>query len=305
MMYVNATSVATGLSGGPLSFLPYRPAGTPRPWDYVADPSLAVTIPDYISSGYGTVAGMLKVRADGLVRKTGIKEPQDAPVIAVATGTGPNWVTYRYIYRDSTTQAVSNPSPESAPQIVPQTSDFGNQNAATGSTVNPNVIYNSSQYEGNSNQIRTAGGVASGTLTDYIVIRNFTFSGGAVPSGVNIDGVQIAMNWQGQYAGTGVVANAALFYQGTILGEVKSPGITNQQTATHGTPGRRIRSVGRGSDSGHRKRLNIRIRIPDTCAGVGGFRPLLHQLVHDHGVLHDSLIDRDVHGLARPPGGHD
>lgn len=232
VMYVNATSVATGLSGGPLSFLPYRPAGTPRPWDYVADPSLAVTIPDYISSGYGTVAGMLKVRADGLTRKTGIKEPQDAPVIAVSTGTGPNWVTYRYIYRDSTTQAVSNPSPESAPQIVPQTGDSGNQNAATGSTVNPNVIYNSSQYQGNSNQIRTAGGVAPGTLTDYVVIRNFTFSGGAIPSGVNIDGVQIAMNWQGQYAGTGVAANAALFYQGTILGEVKSPGITNQQTAT-------------------------------------------------------------------------
>lgn len=234
VMYVNASSVATGLSGGPLSFLPYRPAGTPRPWDYVADPSLAVTIPDYIASGYGTVAGMLKVRADGLVRKTGIKEPQSAPVIAVATGTGPNWVTYRYIYRDSTTQAVSNPSPESAPQIVPQSSVSDSQSAATGSTINPNVTLNAAQYQGNSNQIRTSGSVSPGTLTDYIVIRNF---GLAIPAGVNVDGVQIAVNWQGQQNGTGIIANAALFYQGSILGQTKSPGIQNQQTATTATQG--------------------------------------------------------------------
>ena len=229
VMYVNNTSVATGLSGNPLSFLPYRPAGTPRPWDYIGDPSLAVTIPSYISSGYGTVAGMLKVRADGLVRKTGIKEPQSAPVIAVTSGTGPQWVTYRYIYRDSTTQAVSNPSPESAPLIVPQTSVGGTQAAATGGVINPNVVYNASQYQGNGTQIRTDGGVASSTLTDYVDILNFGLS---IPSGVTIDGVQIAVNWQGQFADTGVIANAALFYQGTILGETKSPGIQNQQTAT-------------------------------------------------------------------------
>jgi len=238
VMYVNTTSVATGLSGNPLSFLPYRPTGTPRPWDYVADPSLAVTIPSYISSGYGTVAGMLKVRADGLCRKTGIKEPQVAPSITVATGTGPNWVTYRYVYRDSTTQAISNPSPESVPQIVPQSSVAASQNAASGSTINPNVLYNAAQYQGNSNQIRTSGGVSPGTLTDYVIIRDFGLS---VPSGVSIDGVGISINWLGQYADTGVIANAALFYQGSILGEVKSPGDANQQTAT--SP-----SYGGGSD---------------------------------------------------------
>jgi hypothetical protein len=238
VMYVNTTSVATGLSGNPLSFLPYRPTGTPRPWDYIADPSLAVTIPSYISAGYGTVAGMLKVRADGLCRKTGIKEPQVAPSITVPSGNGPNWVTYRYVYRDSTTQAISNPSPESVPQIVPQSSVAASQAAASGSTINPNVLYNSSQYQGNSNQIRTSGGVAPGTLTDYVIIRNFSLS---VPSGVTIDGVSVSPNWMGQYADTGVIANVALFYQGTILGEAKSPGDANQQTAT--SP-----SYGGGSD---------------------------------------------------------
>lgn len=241
VMYVSTngaapSSVVTGLSGDPLSFLPYRPAGTPRPWDYVADPSMAVTIPDYITSGYGTVAGMLKVRADGLVRKTGIMEPQSAPVIAVATGTGPNWVTYRYVYRDSTTQAVSNPSPESAPQIVPQTSVFGTQAAGTGGTANPNISFNTSQYQfeyfNGSNQIRTEGGVAAGTLTDYVVAANFSLNA-AVPTGVTVDGVSVALNWNGQQNDTGVIANVALYYAGAPIGETKSPG--TQNTLSGGT----------------------------------------------------------------------
>ena len=195
---------------------------------------MAVSIPSYISSGYGPVAGMLKVRADGLVRKTGIMEPQAAPSISVPTGSGPNWVTYRYVYRDSTTQAVSNPSPESVPQIVQQSSVAGSQVAATGGVINSNITVNASQYEGNGAQIRTAGGVAAGTLTDYIIIKNFGLS---VPSGVTIDGVQVAWNWAGQYAGTGVTANVSLVYQGSVLGEVKSPGIENSQTYQTPTQG--------------------------------------------------------------------
>ena len=277
VMYVNATSVATGLSGNPLSFLPYRPAGTPRPWDYVADPSTAVTIPDYITSGYGTVAGMLKVRADGLVRKTGIKEPQDAPVIAVTTGTGPNWVTYRYIYRDSTTQAVSNPSPESAPQIVPQTSVSALRTRQQAESINPNTHFTTGiSIRGNGATDSYQGRRSPGTLTDYIVSSQLHVLWRCIPSGVNIDGVRLPMNWHGQYAGTGVIANAALFYQGTILGEVKSPGITNQQTASTASTGRRLRSVGSDPYSGHRERFNIRIRIPDSCAGIRWLGPLFH-----------------------------
>lgn len=233
-MYVNASEIATGLSGNPISFLPYRPPASPQPWLYSADSSLSVTIPAYTTSGYGNVSGMLKLRSDGTCYKVGVKEPQAAPGITVGTGSGPNWVTYRYTYRSSITGATSNPSPESVPQIQPQSSTSANQNAASGSTVNPNVTLNSGQYEGNSNQIRTAGGVAPGTLTDYIIIKNFGLS---VPAGVNIDGVQISVNWLGQYAGTGVISNMALFYQGSILGQVKSPGIQNSQSVTTATQG--------------------------------------------------------------------
>ena len=231
-MYVNTTQVASGLSGNPISFLPYRPAGTPRPYCYTADPSLAVTIPAYTTSGYGPVAGMLKVNADGRCVKTGIKEPQDAPVISVGTGTGPNWVSYRCVYRDSTTQAISNGSPESAPAIVPQTST--NAQIVGASEFATKVLFNATQYEISGQQIRTAGAVAPGTLTDYVQPFGYGLS---VPSNVNVDGVQIAMNWQGQFAGTGVIANVALFYQGTILGQTKSPGTQNQQSPTTMTQG--------------------------------------------------------------------
>jgi hypothetical protein len=321
VMYVESTSVATGLSTNPLSFLPYRPSESPRPWCYVADPSLAVTIPSGgISPGYaayGTVCGMLKVRSDGTVYKTGIKEPQIAPAIVASTvqgvtgvtivtpgsgqtdgtypitgvggggtlaqvtitisggqiitasvtnagsgytsvptfpvtfggtpGTllatigavGPNWVTYRNTYRSSVTGAVSNPSPESPPQIVPQTSGSKNAPTGTGSSLNSSQItINSSQYEynnfGGANEIRTTGSVGAGVVTDYIVARNLGF---AIPTGVNIDGVLSAMTWNGQNSGTGIITSVALFYQGQIIGQVKSPGIANSQSISTSTQG--------------------------------------------------------------------
>lgn len=233
-MYVGTTEVATGMTQVPNSYLPYRPSASPEPWCYVGNPSLSVTLENPSYAAYGAVAGMIKARSDGTTYKTGIMEPQTAPVVTVPSGSGPNWVTYRYVYRASKIGALSNPSPESAPQIVPQSSVQGSQNAASGSTVNPNVTLNATQYEGNSNQIRTKGGVNPGTLTDYIIIKNFGLS---VPAGVTIDGVQVSINWLGQYAGTGIAANFALYYQGAILGEVKSPGIINQQTTTTATQG--------------------------------------------------------------------
>ena len=316
VMYVEATSAANGLSGNPLSFLPYRPSQSPQPWCYIGDPSLNVSIPSYITSGYGLVAGMLKVRSDGTVYKTGIKEPQAAPVIVASTvqgvisvsitspgsgqtpgtytiigvggggvnatvqitisaggtvdtvsvtnagygytlapsfpvahgGTpgvltatigavGPNWVTYRYTYRSSVTGAVSNPSPESPPQIVPQTSSSVIEYPGIAGVANPNIFFNSSQYEFNNfagaEQLRTKG-IPSGIVTDYIVARNF---GLALPAGVSIDGVLASTNWSGQYAGTGIITSVALFYQGAILGQVKAPGIVNSQTPSTASQG--------------------------------------------------------------------
>lgn len=227
-MYVNTSQIASGFSGNPLSFLPYDPPNSPQPWCYIADPSPAVTIPAY-SSYSGPVTGMVKVRSDGKCYKTGIMEPQAAPGVAVSSGGGPNWVTYRFTYRSSITGAVSNPSPESAPQTVAQTSVVGTLAAASGSTINPNITLNTAQYEGNSNQIRTKGSVAPGTVTDYIIAKNFGLS---IPTGVTVDGVQAAMSWLGQYAGTGIISGVALFYQGNIIGQVKAPGIQNSQSST-------------------------------------------------------------------------
>ena len=72
-LYVNANEVANGFNGEPLSYLPYRPTGTPRPWCYIANNSLVV-IPSYIASGYGLVSGMVKVLADEIEERRVGKE---------------------------------------------------------------------------------------------------------------------------------------------------------------------------------------------------------------------------------------
>ena len=223
-LYVGNTQVASGLSALPLSFLPYRPPDSPQPWCYIADPSLAVSIlsPSYAS--YGAVCGMLKVRSDGTCYKVGIKEPQSSPVITVSSAASPYWVTYRYLYRSKITGALSNPSPESVPIQVQVSSVPGTIQAGQYAT---NLTFNSAQYEFNSfggDQIRTKGGVAPGTLTDYVIAKGFSLS---VPSGANIVGVGVSLTWRGQQEGTGVLSNVALFYQGSVIGQIKSPGTVN------------------------------------------------------------------------------
>lgn len=217
-LYVNSTAVASSLSGNPLSFLPYRPPSSPQPWCYIADSSMTVNVPAYSYP----LAGMLKVRSDGTVWKTGVKEPQAAPSVVVSGGGGPNWVSYRYRYRDDRTGARSNPSPESAPQTVAQSSVAGSFN---GSDYATKLTYNASQYEYVS-VFRTKGGVSPGTVTDYVVAHNF---GLTLPANIRVDGVQIALNWAGQYAGTGVLSGVALFYQGNQIGQAKGPGVLNAQ----------------------------------------------------------------------------
>src|SRR5271166_1482051 len=243
-MYVNVTGVASGLSGNPLSFLPYRPTGTPRPWCYVGDPSLAVSIPSYIASSYGLVAGMLKVRADGLCRKTGIKEPQAAPGV-ITTGGGPNAIVYRDTYRDSTTQAVSNPSPESTPVYN------GADNAAVWARVDglsPEQYTNYSNTPtggpmngqwtsayGTFNQFETS--VGGGGLLVPIQTQNMTDSGmGAgsfpVPTGATITGIQFQLNWLNEPGSTnspGTLVNCQLRYQGALIGNQKQPGVNSTQ----------------------------------------------------------------------------
>ena len=63
-LIANNAQVASGLSGNPISLLPFRPNASVQPWMYVGDSN-----------------EMLKVRSDGTCYKMGVKEPQIAPSI--------------------------------------------------------------------------------------------------------------------------------------------------------------------------------------------------------------------------------
>jgi hypothetical protein len=83
LMYINSTKVASGLSGNPVSMVPFRPNASVQPWMYIGDSSTDVTI----TSSSFVCDGMLKIRSDGLTYKTGIAEPQVAPVVSTGSYT--------------------------------------------------------------------------------------------------------------------------------------------------------------------------------------------------------------------------
>jgi hypothetical protein len=216
-LYNNSTAEATGLSGNPISILPFRPNTSVQPWGYIGDSSLNVLI------GSFACAGMLKVRSDGLTRKMGIAEPQAAPTVAFpGGGSGPSQIFYNYVYRASETGALSNPSPVSIPGTNSQSNPSESIPATAFAT---NFTFNAAQYEFASPQIRTKGGVPAGTTTDFVTVFDMGFT---IPTGVNIDGVQVDLNWLGQNSGTGVLSSIALFSLGSAFGQAKFPGIQNQ-----------------------------------------------------------------------------
>lgn len=213
--------VATGLSTNPVSIVTFRPNTSARPFAYIGDsaPSPNVTV-----TGGFNCSGMIKVRADGLARKTGIAEPQIAPTTSFpGGGSGPSLIYYYYVYRASETGAISNPSPVSIPGTNSQSSPSVSVSATSYAT---NYTFNAAQYEFVGSQIRTKGGVPPGTITDFVVMKTGS-TPFAVPSGVQIDGIQIDLNWVGQNSGTGTLSSVALYYLGQQLGAPKFPGIQN------------------------------------------------------------------------------
>lgn len=82
-LYANAVQVDSGLSGNPISLIPFRPNTSVQPWMYVGDS-----------------IKMDKVRSDGTRYKMGIAEPQSAPTITSTPASttmallGPVTVTY-------------------------------------------------------------------------------------------------------------------------------------------------------------------------------------------------------------------
>ena len=77
-LYAANTQVASGLSGNPVSLVPFRPNESVQPWMYVGDSAQTGVEID----GFSPPAGMLKVRSDGTCYKMGIEEPQLAPTVS-------------------------------------------------------------------------------------------------------------------------------------------------------------------------------------------------------------------------------
>lgn len=107
VMYVGPDIVATGLSGNPLSIVPFRPNSSVRPWAYVGDdaPYPNVTV----DSGY-SCAGMIKISSTGVSRKMGIKEPQVAPTVSTGSTAEPFSGTLEANSVPWTNAAGANPS---------------------------------------------------------------------------------------------------------------------------------------------------------------------------------------------------
>lgn len=104
---IGVKTVATGLSGNPVSMIPFRPNISVQPWMYVGDSAPAGNVTIYTqylvttgpnaTDGVGNLVnfvtnGFTKTRSDGKIYKGGIKEPQLAPTLATGnstiTGTG-------------------------------------------------------------------------------------------------------------------------------------------------------------------------------------------------------------------------
>ncbi len=87
-MYVNASQVGSGFSTNPVSLITFRPNASVQPWTYVGDNSELVTIITQALYNGASVSfdcfGQIKIRSDGTVYKTGVKEPQVAPIVTTS-----------------------------------------------------------------------------------------------------------------------------------------------------------------------------------------------------------------------------
>jgi hypothetical protein len=133
-----ATTVATGLSGNPISLIPFRPNASVQPWMYTGDTAQDDVVTIYTKFAINNAAttfqtnGMLKVRSDGLTYKAGIMEPQVAPTVSTQTTTATTtgellataipWTNYNGVnsnYNYGETNGYPSPTPDgTAPFLV-------------------------------------------------------------------------------------------------------------------------------------------------------------------------------------------
>lgn len=243
--------VASGLSGNPISIVPFRPNASVQPWAYVSDSAASPDVLILNPANSFHCAGMLKVRSDGLTRKMGIAEPQLAATVTFpGGGGGPSQIFYYYVYRASETGAQSNPSPVSIPGTNSQSNPSVTIPASSHAT---NFTFNAAQYEYVSPQIRTTGSVAAGTVTDFVIVKT-----GSTPFAIP-DGTQVASVTASGGSGMTPGTYAITFTGGGGTGAAGTLVVTSPtaSTATLTSPGSGYTSV------------------PTASATTGGTPPLL------------------------------
>ena len=203
--------VAVGLTGDPVSQIPFRPNASVKPWDYIADTSENVTLQTKYalndSSATFSCFGQIKVRSDGLVYKTGIQEPPLAPTVTTEAGgetftgsllnTSIPWTNYagqNPNYDFGEVNGEPSPTPDgTAPFIVDcanastikiiglsGVADINGNPAATPSTLGPSTA--ASTNPGHYIQIAGSGGTPA---TATVVVGAFTDgAGNVIPAGV-------------------------------------------------------------------------------------------------------------------------
>ena len=181
--------VATGLSGNPLSMVPFRPNASVQPWMYVADSAVAgavTLITKYLGLTFNGPAGtavnflsngMMKVRSDGLCYKMGLKEPQVAPIVSTSNTNEPfgggsgnllattiPWTNYSGVnsgYNYGETNGPPDPTPDGTPPFV---INCENANYITISTLTGTATVN-----GNAAATPTTSGPVSSTYPAYFI----------------------------------------------------------------------------------------------------------------------------------------
>ena len=211
-LYAGSTAVGAGFSGNPLSVIPFRPNTSVKPYAYIGDSAIqgnVVLTTQYLINGDATTFvtnGMVKVASSKIVWKSGVKEPQLAPMVSTSNFTvtiGPSpllaktipWTNYLGQNTDyNYTETQGFPGTDgTAPFIV----DVANATTVTitaitgtatinGGTATPTTLGPSPAASTNpGHYIQAEGTGSTPPTTATVVIGAFTDgSGNVVPVGV-------------------------------------------------------------------------------------------------------------------------
>jgi hypothetical protein len=213
----NGTNVATGLSGNPLSLIPFRPNTSVQPWCYSGDSApmgnVEITT-EYLSNNTPTTYatyGMTKTRSDGRIYRSGIQEPPLAPIVSTQNSNIPIIGTLEATAIPWTNYAATNPNTNYAygetngyphPVSGRDGTKWFNVDCANASFITINSITGTATINGNSSATPTTNGPVPATsnpgyyvmakrtgttppVSATVVIGAFTDgAGNVIPAGV-------------------------------------------------------------------------------------------------------------------------